>query len=187
MGAAAAEPGFRAAVESLSGQNLPDCYQCGECTAGCPVAFAMDLMPNQVSRLVQLDMADEVLHSRTIWLCAGCQTCIARCPKLVDLPRIMDALRQMAASRGIRSPEGEVQAFHDAFLASVERSGRVHEMGMIAHLKLKTGKLLKDVPVGAGMMLKGKLNPLPSPVKDRAGIRRMFEESRKRRNKPDGR
>ena len=131
-------------------------------------------------------MADDVLHSRTIWLCAGCQTCIARCPSCGPSPHYGCPPPDRRVP-GIRSPEGEVQAFHDAFLASVERSGRVHEMGMIAHLKLKTGKLLKDVPVGAGMMLKGKLNPLPNPVKDRAGIRRMFEESRKRRNKPDGR
>ena len=36
---------------------------------------------------------DEVLDSRTIWLCASCYSCAARCPKGVDLAKLMEALR----------------------------------------------------------------------------------------------
>ncbi len=176
---------LRDLVERLSGQKVADCYQCGECTAGCPVAFAMDLMPNQVTRLVQLGLAEEVLACRTIWLCAGCQTCVARCPQLVEPSAIMDALRQIAAERGIKAPEGEIEAFHKAFLNSVERSGRVHEMGMIAELKLKTRKFVKDVPVGLGLFTKGKLSPLPKPVKDRAAVKKIFKELRKHEETAD--
>lgn len=179
IGGVTPDSSLQARVEALSGQRTAECYQCGECTAGCPVAFAMDLMPNQVTRLVQLGLADEVLGCRTIWLCAGCQTCVARCPQLVEPSKIMDALRQIAAERGVKSPEPEVEAFHRAFLASVERSGRVHEMGMIAELKLKTRKFAKDVPVGLGLFTRGKLSPLPRPVRDRSAVRDIFRESRK--------
>jgi heterodisulfide reductase subunit C len=83
-------------VEEISGQDLLACYQCGECSAGCPVAFAMDMLPSQVIRLVQLGQVEEALDSETIWFCAACQTCYARCPKGVDLSRIMEALREIA-------------------------------------------------------------------------------------------
>ncbi|RLC64021.1 MAG: heterodisulfide reductase [Chloroflexi bacterium] len=86
-------------VEEISGQDLLDCNQCGKCSAGCPVVAAMDLLPSQVIRLAQLGM-EEVLESNTIWICASCLTCVTRCPKEVDLPRLMEALRQIALRRG---------------------------------------------------------------------------------------
>ena len=87
-------------IEEISGQDMLACYQCGACSAGCPVAFAMDMLPSQVIRLVQLGQVEEALESETIWFCAACQTCYARCPKGVDLSRIMEALREIALQRG---------------------------------------------------------------------------------------
>jgi heterodisulfide reductase subunit C len=86
-------------VEEISGQNLLACNQCGKCSSGCPVAFALDLLPNQIIRMAQLGLED-VLQAQAIWTCASCQTCISRCPKNVDLPRVMEALRQIAMERG---------------------------------------------------------------------------------------
>ena len=57
-------------IESISGQPLMDCYQCGRCSAGCPVVDAMDLLPNQVIRLAQLGL-QEVLSSSAPWVCAS--------------------------------------------------------------------------------------------------------------------
>lgn len=79
-------------VETISGQNLMACNQCGKCSAGCPVAFSMDILPNQVIRMGQLGL-DEILDSQTIWTCAACLTCVARCPKGIDLSRVMEAMR----------------------------------------------------------------------------------------------
>ena len=82
-------------VTEISGQNPLSCNQCGMCSAGCPVAFVMDHLPSQVLRMVQLGI-EEVLETETIWICASCQTCLSRCPRGVDLPRVMEALRQIA-------------------------------------------------------------------------------------------
>jgi heterodisulfide reductase subunit C len=46
-------------------------------------------------RLVQLGQREDALHSKTIWLCASCYTCMSRCPRGVDLSKVMEALRQM--------------------------------------------------------------------------------------------
>jgi len=80
-------------VEDISGQNVLACYQCGKCSAGCPMVSLMDLLPNQIIRLIQLGQFNDVLKSKTIWLCASCFTCSARCPKGVDLSKVMEALR----------------------------------------------------------------------------------------------
>lgn len=85
-------------VKTISGQELLACNQCGKCSAGCPVAFSMDMLPNQVIRLVQLGI-EEVLQSQTIWTCASCLTCVARCPKGIDLPRLMEALRILSLEK----------------------------------------------------------------------------------------
>ena len=79
-------------VETVSGENLLSCNQCGKCSAGCPAAFSMDFLPNQIIRLAQLGIED-VLQTQAIWTCAACMNCVARCPKGIDLPRVMEALR----------------------------------------------------------------------------------------------
>jgi heterodisulfide reductase subunit C2 len=88
-------------IKAISGEDVRACYQCGKCTAGCPLASAMDLMPNQILRLLQLGEHEQVLKSRTIWQCASCLTCAARCPKKVDPARVMDALRTILMRQGM--------------------------------------------------------------------------------------
>jgi heterodisulfide reductase subunit C len=85
-------------VETISGENLLACNQCGKCSAGCPVAFGMDMLPSQVIRLAQLGIED-VIESQTIWVCASCLTCMARCPKGIDLSKVMEALRVISLER----------------------------------------------------------------------------------------
>jgi len=87
-------------VEEISGQDLLACNQCGKCSAGCPIVATMDILPSQVIRMAQLGIED-VLESNTIWICASCLTCVARCPKGVDLPRLMEAMRQIALRKGV--------------------------------------------------------------------------------------
>ena len=56
---------FVAKVEKISGQKLLACYQCGKCSAGCPMAAHMDILPNQIIRMAQLGMQKQLLASRT--------------------------------------------------------------------------------------------------------------------------
>ena len=88
-------------VEELSGENIYACYQCGKCSAGCPSISEMDISPNEIIRLVQLGEEKEVLNSKAIWICASCFTCVTRCPKGVDLAKIMESLRQITLRKNV--------------------------------------------------------------------------------------
>lgn len=171
------DPTFRDEIHEICGENVLSCYQCGECTAGCPVAFAMDIAPNQVMRMVQLGMRDEVLGSSAIWLCAGCETCRTRCPKGVGLSKVMDACRQIAVRSGVKAKEPNVLKFHEEFLKEIARNGRVHEMSLVAFYKLRSKRFFDDVLSGIQMFLKGKLGLIPSRVKRLAEVRKLFKLS----------
>jgi len=165
---------FRTEIENLSGQKIMDCYQCGECTAGCPVSYTSDLAPNQVIRLVQLGQDDDVLKSKMIWLCVGCETCGTRCPKKVELSKVMDALRETSVKRGISAREPAIKIFHETFLRSVERGGRTHEISMLGEYKLRSKDLFSDLILGARLFCKGKLAIIPSIIKGRGEMKKIF-------------
>jgi len=86
---------FVAKVQEISGQNLLACYQCGKCSAGCPAVSQMDILPNQIIRYAQLGFRDELLRTKSIWICASCLTCNARCPKGINIAEIIEAIRQI--------------------------------------------------------------------------------------------
>ncbi|TRO50380.1 heterodisulfide reductase [Candidatus Bathyarchaeota archaeon] len=81
-------------VSDLSGQNVFGCYQCGTCSSGCPFVDDMDLTPDEVLRYIILDRR-EVLNSKTIWLCSACFTCAERCPRDINITKVMESLRQI--------------------------------------------------------------------------------------------
>lgn len=108
---------FIAKVEELSGQNLLACYQCGKCSAGCPAVSQMDILPNQIIRYAQLGLKDELLKSKSIWICASCFTCNARCPKGINIAEVIEALRQILLRK--REDHVKVEKLTDSEKANV--------------------------------------------------------------------
>jgi heterodisulfide reductase subunit C len=161
-------------IAAITGQDPALCYQCGKCSAGCPVRIYTDCAPNKAVRLVQLG-CDEALNSAAAWLCAGCMTCSARCPKEFDLAGFMDALRQIAREDGKTAGSKDIRKFHAAFLHQIELHGRAFELGLIGEYKLTTGHLMQDVDVAPEMFLKGKIGLMPHRVRDVDSVRRIFK------------
>lgn len=160
-----------------------DCYQCGKCTAGCPVATHMDVAPNQVVRLVQLGEWEKALRLRAIWECMGCQTCTTRCPKEVDCAGVMDALREASLAHGKANPESfPIAAFQKIFLENICRNGRLNELELIGQFKidvlLHTGRvspLFKDAGLAPQLGKRKKLHLLPGKTRDRGVVGRIFK------------
>ena len=91
---------------------------------------------------------------------------------------MMDVLRQMAIESGIGAHEANILKFHEAFLASIKRGGRINEMMMTVHYKLKSGDLFSDALMAPGMFLKGKLALLPPRTKDLKSVKNIFEKTK---------
>lgn len=168
---------FAGRIKELVDIDVNECMQCAKCSAGCPVAFAMNILPHQVVRLCMLGAEDEVLSSRTIWICASCQTCSTRCPASIDIAGLMDALRKLARERGTVA-EKDVETFIRSFLKTVEKRGRVFELELIMRYNIGTGNLLKDAALGPVLFRKGRVSLKPHKVEDSGAIKRIFERAK---------
>jgi heterodisulfide reductase subunit D len=120
LASAALDRSFLAAVDPL--EKLRTCIQCGTCSATCPTAYAMDYSPRQVWRMVNLGLRDEVLNSRTYWLCTTCKSCQVRCPRGINIMEGMIALKEYSVNKAINVPEGMV-SFGDTIVADYNISG----------------------------------------------------------------
>ncbi len=90
---------------------IHQCYQCGKCSAGCPVAPDMDLLPHQLVRLAVLGNVEPILASKSIWLCLTCHTCGARCPNGIDVPTLLDPIRHQVLKQKREHPGGNGPGF----------------------------------------------------------------------------
>jgi heterodisulfide reductase subunit C2 len=173
------EISFLDQVNALSDQTIQLCYHCHKCTAGCPVAGQMDFGPDRILRMVQLGEKDRLLRSEDIWVCVGCETCGARCPNEINAARVLGALRELAFVENAAIAEPSAVKFHRIFLGLVQRTGRMHEVSLLALHKLWTLNLFADLPAGARLFLMGKVPLMPSLIKGHAEINRIYAASAK--------
>lgn len=172
---AAFPPALGDEIRERSGQDIFSCYQCHKCSGGCPVTFAVDVPLSGLVRALQLGLREEVLSSRLVWLCAGCRTCYERCPNGIDGSRVLDALKAVAQEEN-RVTDRRVAAFHQAFLSTVRRFGRAHELGMMAEYKLRTGTYFQDLAMGVKMLGRRKLRLLPAAAPGRRDLDGLFRK-----------
>jgi heterodisulfide reductase subunit C2 len=160
------------------------CYQCGKCSAGCPVAEYMDVAPNRLVRLVQLDQMDKAAAAQSAWKCVSCQTCTTRCPQGVDCAGIMDALRELSIAAGGDAVGGDrTVIFQRVFLDNIRRNGRLNELDLVGRFKTRAflsnmdvAILFKDALLGPKMMRRGKLHLKGQKVRDQKIVARIFEK-----------
>lgn len=88
-------------IEELSGEKITSCFQCGICSSSCPMVYEMDITPAQIMSLTQLGQKDDLLKSKSIWICASCFNCKVRCPRELDLAKVAEALRQVVLRTAI--------------------------------------------------------------------------------------
>lgn len=87
-------------VRQISGQDPNICFQCGLCAGSCPMTGEMEIFSRKVMHMLQLGLADEVVTQKMAQLCASCHTCGVRCPRGIDIPRIVEALRLISLREG---------------------------------------------------------------------------------------
>nr|MDO8133828.1 4Fe-4S dicluster domain-containing protein [Candidatus Njordarchaeum guaymaensis] len=100
------DPRFKHEISKIPGaEKIMLCFQCGTCTADCPIArFSDSYRPRRILRMTQLGLKEGVLSSDVIWLCAACFTCVDHCPQDVEIASVLRALRNLAVKEGYLPP-----------------------------------------------------------------------------------
>lgn len=161
-------------VELESGQTVSRCYQCGNCSAGCPMGFAYDFQVSRVMRMIQAGQKDLVLSSKAVWYCATCEACTVRCPNNIDVATVMDVCRHMARAEkklGVWS----VRAFTASFLETVKRFGRSWELGTMGGFMALAFRPFTDLDLVPKILPKNKLPLVPHTVKARKEVADIFK------------
>ena len=83
-----------ARLKELSGESVKLCMQCATCTGMCPMAQEMDISPRRVMHLALFGLLDRLSGVNSYWKCASCHACSVKCPRGIDIARVMEALRQ---------------------------------------------------------------------------------------------
>jgi len=170
---------YREKLKKRVQADVRECYQCGNCSASCPAAFSFDYKPNQLMRMLQVGLVEQVLDSKAIQLCIQCLTCSARCPRNIDVAGIFEDLKTVATAQERPVPE-HAKTFNKAFMDAVARFGRLPEVYMMGmfYLGTKDPRLaLNDLGLTLPMVKKGKMQFVPRRARGTAEVARIYKKS----------
>lgn len=89
-------PDFESELARFGAGNVASCFNCGNCTAVCPLSEGDTVFPRKLIRYVQLGLKDQLVRSPEPWLCYYCGECSATCPRDAKPGETMAALRRYA-------------------------------------------------------------------------------------------
>lgn len=92
-------PDFAGEIGKFGGVDFSACYNCGNCTAVCPLAEEDHAFPRRLLRYAVLGLEDRLERAPEPWLCYYCGDCSSTCPRRANPGEIMMALRRYLTSR----------------------------------------------------------------------------------------
>ena len=161
--------------------DVRECYQCGNCSASCPAAFTFDYMPNQLMRMLQVGLVDQVLDSRAIQLCVQCLTCTGRCPRNINISGIFEDLKTVVVAQERKVPE-HVRVFNKTFMDAVALFGRLPEFYDMARFYMGTlnpKMALGNVGLMVPVMTRRKMPLIPRRSKGASEVGRIYKKTMK--------
>ncbi|MFZ5433621.1 MAG: 4Fe-4S dicluster domain-containing protein [Calditrichota bacterium] len=170
---------WKEVAEMPHGERIKNCIQCGTCTGTCPVSYAMDITPRQTVALFRAGHIHDILHSRTIWVCASCYSCTVRCPQDIKVTDMLYALKRLAMVKKIYPDKFPVYALSQAFTENLYKYGRNFELGLGAHYFLKTNpmKMVASAGFGLAMMKRGRMSIRPTTIRKVQEIRAIIDRA----------
>jgi len=124
------DPRFKYEISKIPGaEKVMLCFQCGTCTADCPIARFSDFYrPRKLVRMAQLGLKEKLLSNDVIWLCSACFTCIDHCPQDVGIANIVRAIRNLSVK------ERDMPVVFKELASNILKTGYAY---MIPELRLK--------------------------------------------------
>ena len=160
--------------------HLEMCIQCGTCGGSCPVAMDMDHTPRMLFAMLRAGMREEVLRSNTPWICVSCYHCVVRCPQEVHIADVMYTLKGMAIKAKLYT-----QLYCARFLTDLCRYGREHSGAVmnwawlaLHYLRHFPLRLPGMVPMGFGMITKGRMAIIPHKIKHMDQLKKILKRAK---------
>lgn len=92
-------PELTSKLQKLGATRLVRCYNCGTCTAICPLSEENAEFPRTLIRYAILGAEEKVLASPALWLCYYCGECSDSCPRDADPGAFLMAARRYATTQ----------------------------------------------------------------------------------------
>jgi len=113
---------YRSKARERGFEELLYCINCGRCFIACPVIqqAGIEIFHTEVSTgpigLVKAAMIKgiDAALAAGLYLCSGCNRCKELCPANIDIPRMIEALKEEAVKKGVILPE------HQKILESIK-------------------------------------------------------------------
>jgi heterodisulfide reductase subunit C len=185
-----------AEVALRSGQPIFACYQCRRCAAGCPVGIETGYVtPDRLIRMIILGDREAALNNQLVWKCVSCYTCGTRCPNDIQTARITETLKHMAKEAHLTPLSPKVANFHDAFVGSALRWGRLNELEMMGFYELKNSlgdlkrfdfkaivnELLSQMKFARPMLAKGRMHFGFQTSRGRGELKKLLKKAKERK------
>ena len=85
-------------LQRFGATDISACFNCGVCSAICPLSVDGASFPRRMSRYAQLGLREKLLASPELWSCYGCSECTDSCPTKADPASFMAAARRYAVA-----------------------------------------------------------------------------------------
>jgi ferredoxin len=100
------DPSLLDEIKEYGAVNTEACFNCGNCTAICPLTDDGHPFPRSTIRLLQIGMRERLMESTDPWLCYYCGDCTKTCPKGAEPAETMMAARRWLTAQYDRTGEG---------------------------------------------------------------------------------
>lgn len=90
------DPAFMGKLERYGAFDVSACFNCGNCTAVCPLSEGTDNFPRRMIRYGQIGARERLLGSKEVWQCFYCGECSDTCPRQAEPGEFMAAARRYA-------------------------------------------------------------------------------------------
>ncbi len=89
---------FLTEIKKYGAVNVEKCFNCGTCTAICPLSTGSETFPRRLIHYAQLGLKEKLLSSKELWLCYYCGECTQTCPQQADPGEFMATARRYASA-----------------------------------------------------------------------------------------
>lgn len=93
------DPHLMTDLKKMGAFDVSACYNCGNCTAICPLSVEGHELPRKLIRYAVLGLKDKIVSCPEVWLCYFCGECSTSCPRSADPGQFMMAARRYAIRR----------------------------------------------------------------------------------------